>query len=507
MADTKSQQTRLAKTYDQVPFIWSIFEDYANNECPAWGEMARLTDRAQRLREYARDEPILAGAVASMVSKVVSLDWQIIGGRNRVRRYHEMLSEAEDGRGWSYYLDRLAQDYLVTDVGAVTELARENAAAGPVAAIYNIDSARVVLTGNAEIPARYWPWDGGKVVPLGPLDFCRAVDMPSADESRFGLGFSPVSRALKAARVLLALYRYESEQLADLPPKGLASITGMTVDEVEEAFKRFDARRAEKKQSTFKGTVFLASIANPMQPIDVKLTPFANLPDGFDKQQALTTYVYTLSLDFGVDVREFWPASQSGATKAEAEVQAQKAKGKGFGRMVASFEREINWNILPPGLEFAFDLKDSEDDLARANIRARVIENVRRMWEPNPATGAGIVDTDEARRMLVEEQVVPEWMAQTDEVTAYGSENSVSDSQDEAAAVDAVDAGIAALAEKARLAPGEDLVAMNLRGEMVVVKAARSYSLPSRGIGVTGWPRGNGAPVGVGADVLPFVYP
>lgn len=483
MADepkTLSRQPRRHTDRDELPFIWTLFETYSD-DVPAWGDLPRLSERAARLREFARVEPILAGAVASMVSKLVSLDWQIVGGRNRVRRYHEILAEAEDGLGWSHFVDRWAQDYLTTDGGGFVELARDGEG-GPVAALYNLDSARVVPTGNASIPYRYHPASGDRAIPLFPHDFALAVDMPSADESKLGIGFCAVSRALKAARVLLALYAYDEEQLSDLPPKGLAAITGLTQSEVMEAFKLYDARRREKQQTTFKGVLWLAALANPLQQIDVKLVPFSTLPDHFDRQQAITLYVYTLALDFGVDVREFWPASQTGATKAEAEIQAQKAKGKGFGRALMAFEREINWKVLPPGLQFSFDQKDSEDDLARETIRARVIDNVRRLWEPSPATGTGIISTEEARRLLAEAQAVPNWLALSEETIARGGENEPDEG--EPAVERAIDAEIAELAEKARLGIGEDLVAINRQGDLVTLKSARAiFPIPA-----VGWP-------------------
>ncbi|HEY65558.1 MAG TPA: hypothetical protein G4O02_13410 [Caldilineae bacterium] len=458
--------------------LWEVVQE----DIPAWGKPGR----AEKLREFARAEPILAGALASMVSKVVSLDWQITGGRNRVRRYHEVLSEAEDGAGWSFLLDRWTQDYLNTDLGGVVELARDGRN-GPVVALYNLDSARLTLTGNADVPLRYVPHLTQKPIPLYPGDFSRAVDMPSPDERYFSLGFCAVSRALKVARVLLALYNYEEEQLRDLPPKGVVAITGMTMPEVQEAFKLYEARRKSKEQTTFKGVLWLAAQANPMQPIDVKITPFSTLPDHFDKEQAITLYVFTLSLDFGVDVREFWPASQAGATKAEAEIQHQKALGKGFGRLVSGIERAINWDVLPDGLEFAFDQKDAQDDLLRAQIHEKVIVNVRKLWEPNPLTGAGLIDTDEARRMLVEAEAVPAWLATGQDVTLHSTEDLESE------VAKAANDRLAAIVEKAMLEPGEDLVAINSRGEMITIWSSRFYSSP-RAIPAPGWPGVKEAP-------------
>ncbi len=473
MAETKtnSRQPRLATTRDTVPFIWTLFEGYAA-DIPAWGDLAGLMERARKLREFARAEPILAGAVASMVSKIVALDWQIIGGRNRVRRYHEILAEAEDGAGWSFFIDRWAQDYLMLDNGGFVELARDGEE-GPVAALYNMDGARVTPTGNARVPYRYTPFLTNRAIPLFPLDFARVVDMPSADEAHYGVGFCAVSRALKVARVLLALYNYEEERLSDLPPQGLAAITGLTQNEVMEAFRIYDAQRRDKRQATFKGVLWLASLANPLQTIDVKLFPFSNLPEHFDKEQSITLYVYTLALDFGVDVREFWPASQAGATKAEAEIQAQKARGKGFGRALISFEREINWKVLPPGLQFLFDQKDTEDDLLRETIRARAIENVRKLWEPSAITGQGIIDDAEARRLLVEMQAAPTWLASSEETVAYGTENEPANEGEEPSAQRLIDAEIEEMAEKARLGPGEDLVAVNRAGDLATLRSAR----------------------------------
>ncbi|GAB4514045.1 MAG: hypothetical protein Kow0047_25780 [Anaerolineae bacterium] len=470
MAETRSRQPRLAQTRDVTTYILTLWEA-AREDIPPWGSPGR----AEKLREFARAEPILAGALSSMVSKCISLDWQIIGGRNRVRRYHEILSEAEDGAGWSYFLDRWTQDYLTTDLGGVIELAREGRN-GPVAALYNIDSARLILTGNASVPLRYYPAVGDpRAIPLYPGDFSRIVDMASPDERRFGLGYCAVSRALKAARVLLALYQYEEEQLLDLPPKGIVAITGMTMPEVQEAFRLYEARRKARDQTTFKGVLWLAAQANPLQNIDVRVTPFSTLPDHFDKEQSITLYVYTLSLDFGVDVREFWPASQAGATKAEAEIQHQKAKGKGFGRMLMVIERAVNWDVLPPGLEFRFDNVDSEDDLLRETIRARVIDNVRRLWEPSPVTGEGLIDRIEARRLLRELGAAPEWVADTDEATAVSAEN----------AVEVENKALEEIVGRAALGRGEDLVAINRRGDVITVKSARSYFVFPNALGRT----------------------
>ena len=459
MADTQSRQPRLhVQRGDASTYIWLLMEHLAEpGALPAWGDAAR----AEHLRALVRDEPILAGAVASLCAKVSALDWQLTGGRNIVTRYHPMLAEAEDGAGWNYLLERWTQDYLITDLGGVLELAREGSL-GPVGAIYHVDSARCALTGNANFPLRYVPDYGEKNlhdIPLRPGDFSRIVDMPASSERRLGLGFCGVSRALKSARLLTALYRYEDEQLSDLPPQGVVAITGMTLDEVNTAFDLYEQKNASREKTTFKGVLWLASQASPHQPIDVKVTPFANLPAHLNRTEMVTQYINILALTFGVDSREFWPVSQGPlGTGKEAEIQAQKAKGKGFGKLVAAQERAINWDVLPQGVQFAYDLKDSEDDLLRETIREKAFGNLRKLWEPSLA-GEGLLTTEEARRLLVEEGLLPEWVSAT-----YGNQ---------------VSEGIAEKAARAGLDRGEDLVVMNRAGEVFALWSSRSYSFSS----------------------------
>lgn len=492
-ASATSIQPRFETTRDQANWVWTIWDAYVD-EMPPWGSQGR----ADKLIEFSKAEPILSGALASMVSKAISLDWQIEGGRNRVRRYQEILAEAEAGQGWSFFLDRLLQDYLATDVGGVAELGRDGPN-GPVVGLFNLDAGTVTLTGNSATPLRYQPrlatgGLSGRWFPLAPGDFGRIVDMPSTQEHRFGLGYCAVSRALKAARVLLALYNYDEERLADMPLPGIVAITGMTQAEVKAAFDLYKASRAAKEQATFKGLLWLAAQSSPINPIKVDFTPFAGIPEGFDREQAITHYVYTLSLDFGVDVREFWPASQTGATKAEAEVQAQKAKGKGFGRMLASVERMVNWDVLPEGLGFRFDQQDSEDDLLRESVRAAAIGNVRRLWEPAMGAAEGIITTDEARRWLVELDAAPDWLFATDEVTAHGDANVIDDNEPEPAETPERAEPVAEKARRARLAPGEDFVAIDKAGNVRTLWTSR------RLFAVPNWPRRARPEVGQGAD-------
>lgn len=484
---TASQQPRFAQTKvdDGTSLFWWYMDRQAQaTDVPRWGS----NGRAAKLRGLIQDEPILGGAVASLGMKVQALDWTITGGKGRVATFHPLLAEAQDGEGWDALLDAWLQDYLVVDLGGVIELARAGRL-GPVAGLYHVDASRLTLTSSVTEPLHYWPAGSkNKAIPFAPTDFARIVDMRSPDEEKRGLGYSAVSRALKAAKLLTALYQYEEEQLSDLPPQGIVSITGMTMPEVISAMDLYEAKRAAKEQLTFKGVLWLAAQANSLQQVDVKLTPFSTLPAHWDRKEIVTQYIYILALVFGVDPREFWPVSGGSlGTGKEAEVQAQKAKGKGFGRILTLIERAINWHVLPAGLEFSFVQQDAEDALQQATVHARLIENARRLWEPNAGLGHGLIGTEEARRLLYEQQVLPEWLQVGAQDWIETSETPEQPGAEEAAPPgpeEEADAGEPAedsasqleqKAARAGLRPGEPLVAVHRDGSQERLWPPRRY--------------------------------
>lgn len=391
-----------ARLKDAYYFV-SMFARRAD-ECPEYGSSAR----DEYLRKIWKTEPIMAGACYAFVSKIRALGWTLEGGRNKVSRWNQILHESEEGAGWNVLISKVVDDYLTTDDGAFVELGKafKN---GPVRGLFHIDSVRCQLLGAGH--ASYRDSEGDQHL-LKPGDYAHFCSMPSPDEDLHGKGFCFVSRALKAAKLLLALHKYEAEKLENLPPEGIATITGLTVKQVKKAFELYAARRQSRDQLTFPGILWL--IGNPMAPggagkVSVDLTPFSTLPEQFDRRGLIETYAKTLAADLGVDVNEFWMSERGGfgPSKGEVTIQHAKAKGKGVGEVIVCLERILNWHVLPEGLIFAFDAQDDEDDMMRAEIQKIEISNVKEMAEPLTAEG-GLITIEEGRELLVAKQILPE---------------------------------------------------------------------------------------------------
>jgi hypothetical protein len=226
------------------------------------------------------------------------------------------------------------------------------------------------------------------------------VDMESPNEQMCGVGFSAVSRVLASSELLLKLSQYKREKLSDLPQAGLLILNNVVPQKWEDAKAEYERERRKLGQEMWANVMTLIGV-DPAQAADAKFVSFANLPDHFDEQSTVTTYINIVALAMGLDAREFWPVS-SGAlgTASESLVMAQKAKGKGIGDLISTIERAVNWHLLPSRVSFEFDNPDSEEDLSKAQLEDVKITSIMKMYAADPASGETVVSRQELRQML-----------------------------------------------------------------------------------------------------------
>lgn len=370
--------------------------------------------RDRQLRDFWKGEAILSGAVYSMGAKIKTLGYAIDGPSRQVSRYQPVLAQAEFGKGWRQLLSKTVEDMLTQDKGAFWELIRANNAdiASPIIGIAHLDAGRCFPTGDLEYPVLYSNRRTGQIVKLADYQVARFVSMPSPDEAMNDIGVCAVSRALKAAQIIRDVIIYKREKLASRPNKGFLAISGITQSQLEAAVKDAEEQQDNAGLQRFGKMIALASL-DPSAEIKLDMVEFASLPDGYDEEATMTLYAYILALDFGVDAREFWPATASGATKADALVQAQKARGKGPGDIITTIEEVMNWKVLPDSLTFHFDFQDDEEDRARAELKNAKAATINTMYL-GQGTVPGYIDRDEARQLALDEKLIPDEFVQVD---------------------------------------------------------------------------------------------
>lgn len=350
-------------------------------------------DRDIFMSKLWKQEPILAGAVYSMTAKATAQSWNITGRKAQAMDAAKLLSRAAygvNGSAWDGFISASAEDFYTVSRGVFWETIKElnqqtldkylrmglhpeeirqtTAAYGKLIDIGHIDALNCTLTGNSIYPVEYLSQLTGQRLKFMQGEYLHFASMPSPREEKLGAGYCAVDRAYRAAKLLLGLHDYDDDKLSNLPPEGVVSVTGLTMDEFMDALKMWNARRKQDNSLTFPQVLWLIG-TQPNAKVNVEMTPFSTLPESFDRHTVITQYINTLSLVFGVDAREFWtiPGSTLGGTGTESEIQHVKARGKGAGELMAIIERRINGE-LPQGVEFEFDTRDMQEDANEAAI-------------------------------------------------------------------------------------------------------------------------------------------
>ena len=345
------------------------------------------TSRDVYLADFWQDEPILAGAVYSMTAKMTALRWYVTGRRLQARRAATLLAGAAhmDGYDWGGFIASTAQDFFSTNRGVFWESPRiGEPIVGNLSGLGHIDSLCCSLTGNKKIPMIYASEVTGQVVNFKQGEYIHFTSLPSPRERNIGHGFCAVDRAYRAAKLLISVHDYDEEKLSNLPPEGVATVTGLTMQEFMDALELWKAARRNDRSLTFPQVLWLIG-SQPNTDIKVTLQGFSQLPESFNREQVVTHYVSTLAMDFGVDAREFWPIS-SGAlgTASESEIQHLKAKGKGHGEFISITERHINAE-LDEETQFRYDTQDIEEDMNAALVAKAWVDAFYPLYTGTPA--------------------------------------------------------------------------------------------------------------------------
>lgn len=398
-------------------------------DVPDYAADSRRRDEA--LRQVWRKEPRLAGVVNSVQLIDANRGWSLVGGRNQVKRYTDILHAAENNLGWRHFVRKLALSYYTTDMGAIAELGRDGRG-GPLRALFHTDSARCRLTGRPDLPLEYHPVAGGAQA-WPPDAFFRITSMPSEDEALHGLGWCAVSRVLEVMRVLHAVLCHDQEQLAAKAPRGLLLLQGITQEQWNDAMAQREAELDSKDYQYYGALTILASAG--IEQVDAKLVALSQLPVGFDAEKFINLSMYAYALCFGYDPSEFWPVHFAALGRGrETEVQHMKASGKG-GLDFCLGLQECLQRELPESLAFEFEQRDDAGELAAVAVQQAKANLLRSLYEAGGQWRDGLFTREQMYELYAEAGLIPpEWTPIEEDVEATDTDDSALDEEEGAPA-------------------------------------------------------------------------
>lgn len=348
----------------------SLFLNMAQSadEIIPWTYYPMMRDR--QLRQLWKSEAIIAGTVYSMSARIGALPYKVSGPPRAKKRANELL-HGFDVKKW-------AIDYLTTDNGAFIERIGPGRPDRPlnknlIKGLAVMDSGQCWRTFDPEFPVIYVnPYTGA----FHKMHYSRVISsssMPQPQELARGIGFCPVSRTLRAIQILRDIEIYKHEKIGGKFTRAIGLIQGFTPKTVSGTLSENDEMQDAVGLTRYQGIPWLVTMN---QNAKISKEDLASLPDGFDTEKDTTMLVNAVALGFGIDTREIWPATMSGATKADATVQHEKARGKGNGDLIHTLEVDMNWGAMPDGVTMEYDYTDDEADLQKAQLHGQHIINV-----------------------------------------------------------------------------------------------------------------------------------
>jgi hypothetical protein len=211
----------------------------------------------------------------------------------------------------------------------------------------------------------------------------------------YGVGVCAVSRCVNIAQTLLDVLVFKQEKLGSRPHRAIIITQGgLDPTDIQAAFDLASEGMDSAGLSRYSKTVVAGS--SSLSEAAVQIVELSSLPDGFDEQTSTEISMAVIALAFGVDVRELFPSSQSGATRAEALIQHLKQRGKGPGQIIQSTEMLFDQKFLPPHLRMIYDVQDDAEDRQVADIRK--VRADRRLQDMN----TGVMNERTMREQMME---------------------------------------------------------------------------------------------------------
>lgn len=358
---------------------------------PAYWSRARDVE----LSRYALKVDHVSSAFSMFISKFASIPLKIVPRDASIKAHVKQASDlsaninelSNFGKGWTAsFAPQMLLSYITQDNGMTAEIIGDGKPDQERRGFYGIaflDPSKVQRTSNVTYPIIYWDIGPGGTGNRYKMHYTRvmtATSMQSTYARLNGIGFCALSRLINTAQHLLDLATTEQEELGSRPKRRLIiGKKGITAQEIVNAFMMADKQMDNEGLSRYSKSVVIAATTKPtaQNEIELDIKDLAAVIKGDDKERSITLGMFLIALALNIPPRWLWPATSTGATKADAAYQHIAGMGGGVGYLLQVFINMLGGTPMsdmlgkpvPSHLQVIFDNQDDEQDAQEADMR------------------------------------------------------------------------------------------------------------------------------------------
>lgn len=369
-----------------LPFLLSAGELIP----PYWSKT-----RDEKLSRFWMKEDHISSALSMFVSKTASIPVKVIPRDMSIKAHVKQaddltanLNELSDwGKGWaSSFAIKMIMSFVTQDNGCFAEILGDGKPDKERRGFYGVaalDPGLCQRTSNPLYPIVYWDIGIGGTGNRYKMHHTRVMEassLPNYLRPMNNVGFSAMSRMINTAQHLLDMSTTEQEELGSRPKRRLIiGKKGITGPEIVTAFLAADRQMDNEGLTRFSKNVVIGPTtkATANNEIDIEVLDLASVLKGEDKERSITLGMFLIALSLNIPPRWIWPATSTGATKADAMFQHIAGMGGGIGHLLQVFINMLGGSKLadtlgkpvPSHLQVMFDNQDDEQDRQQAEIR------------------------------------------------------------------------------------------------------------------------------------------
>jgi len=366
-----------------------------------WGRSVKLRDR--QLRDFWPQESTLAGALYGVAASQSAFNWRIDGPEKTARQVHDLLHQADFGRGWVSLITKVTMDLMTQDNGAFIEIVHEDLTdpRSPIWGLTHLDSNQCLRTGDPLIPVIYYDSDG-KAHQMKWWQVIPIEELPSPIESMHNVQYCAVTRVLRASQILRDIAVYRGEKVSGRWQRAVHIVGGPAKQEIKDALRLDDLEASAMGLRRYMVPTIIASL-DPSKPVSHVEIPLASLPDGFSLDEEMKWYIAQIALGIGRDYQDIAPMPGGGlGSSQQSEVLHLKSHGKGPALFMKILEHKLNFHgVMPRTCSFKFQEDDLRTETTMADLRLKRAQRRQIMIQAKEIT------PEIARQIAVDEGDLP----------------------------------------------------------------------------------------------------